>query len=717
MRILLIDNYDSFTYNLYQYLGEVVGTPPDVVPNDTDWAELDLDHYDGVVISPGPGRPDRPADFGISARVILEGSLPVLGVCLGHQGICALLGGTVEEAPEPVHGRVFPVEHTGVDVFAGLPSPFDVVRYHSLAVTELPPQIEAVAWTDDIVMGVRHRERPLWGVQFHPESISSQYGRQIVANFRDLVRQYSPVAAATVPSPVATPEPEPEPAPMYQVHARKLATMPDPETAYRALFARNAHSFWLDSSAVIDGLSRFSFLGDASGPLAEFVSYRIADGTVTVTSSDGHVEHIESGLFDYLDAELARRRVAGTAELPFDFNLGYVGYLGYELKAESRGSAAYHAEEPDAALVFTDRALALDHQEGEAYLMALSVHDADGSSEARARAWLEHTAEVLGALQAQPPVHAVDGPHRLRDMNAPEAASVVRPRHDHDAYVKRIDECFQEIRHGESYEICLTNSVTMRARIDALRTYSYLRTISPVPYGGLLDFGDVSVLCASPERFLSIDVNRVAESKPIKGTRPRGTTTADDDALRADLLGNAKDHAENLMIVDLIRNDLNVACEVGSVHVPTLFDVETYAPVHQLVSTIRGTLRPGESPVGLVRAAFPGGSMTGAPKIRTMEIIDRLEDGPRGAYSGAMGWFGLSGAVDLNIIIRTLVATSDHVSFGVGGAIIALSDADAEFEETAVKSRPMVSAVLDTALELGEPAEITVDGPSLGKAA
>jgi para-aminobenzoate synthetase len=274
---------------------------------------------------------------------------------------------------------------------------------------------------------------------------------------------------------------------------------------------------------------------------------------------------------------------------------------------------------------------------------------------------------------------------------------MVHPRHDRRAYLDRIADCLEEIRNGESYEVCLTNAVTAPMAIDPRRTFSHLRQRSPVPYGALLEFPDVAILSASPERYLTVGRDRVVESKPIKGTRPRGATPAEDEALHDDLATNRKDRAENLMIVDLIRNDLNRVCEIGTVHVPKLFDVETYAPVHQLVSTIRGKLRPEASAVDCVRATFPGGSMTGAPKLRTMQIIDRLEDGPRGFYSGALGWFALSGALDLSIVIRTLTATKHRVSFGVGGAVIALSDAEEEFEETVVKSRAMVTALLATA--------------------
>lgn len=698
MRTLLVDNFDSFTYNLFQLLGEVNGQPPVVVRNDADWSRIRLDEFDAVVVSPGPGRPDRPRDFGVSARAIRDSGLPVLGVCLGHQGICHLFGGTVGHAPEPMHGRISGIRHDDADIFRGIPSPFTAVRYHSLAVSDLPSEIEAIAWTDDgVIMGIRHRTEPIWGVQFHPESISSTYGRELLANFRDLALARAGERTARSGADAGTTGTQ-----RYQLHVRRVAALPPAERAYEELFAAGAHSFWLDSSEVIDGLSRFSFLGNGAGPLAEYVTYRADDKQVTVTRNGAAPERIDQTFFDYLDAQIARRSVPVPAGLPFDFNLGFVGYLGYELKADCGGELVHRSEVPDAALLFADRMLAVDHVTGVGYLLALTA----GPDTLDAELWLADTEARLAALRDSEPAEPADArpdePPLFTGVAMTDAAvrELLHARHSRDDYLSRIADCLEEIRQGESYEICLTNTVSAPIRIDALRTYRYLRRISPVPYGALLDFPEVQVLSASPERFLTIGVDRVAESKPIKGTRPRGATAAEDEAFRQELLTEEKDQAENLMIVDLIRNDLNTVCEIGSVHVPRLFGVETYAPVHQLVSTIRGRLRADRSPVRCVQAAFPGGSMTGAPKLRTMEIIDRLEDGPRGVYSGAIGWFGLSGAVDLSIVIRTLVATDEQVSFGVGGAIIALSDPAGEFEETAVKSRAMVSALLAATVEL-----------------
>jgi len=279
------------------------------------------------------------------------------------------------------------------------------------------------------------------------------------------------------------------------------------------------------------------------------------------------------------------------------------------------------------------------------------------------------------------------------DMDPPVALepATITLRHNREQCLDAITACQQAIVEGETYEVNLTNRITVEADVDPWAAYRFLRRTSPAPFGALLKFGDLHVLSTSPERFLRINADGVVESKPIKGTRPRGSTPEHDAALREELRTSEKDRSESLMIVDLVRNDLARVAEVGSVRVPKLFDVESYATVHQLVSTITARLRPDASPVDCVRAAFPPGSMTGAPKIRTMKIIDHLEGEARGVYSGAVGYFSLSGAVDLSVVIRTAVVTPGRVGYGVGGAVVALSNPDGEYEETAVKATPLLA--------------------------
>jgi len=687
MRTLLIDNYDSFTYNLFHYLAEVNGREPEVVVNDDPrWRPERLAEFDNVVLSPGPGRPERRADFGFCREVLDRGGLPVLGVCLGHQGIAALYGGRVGRAPEPVHGRVSPVLHDGTELFAGLPSPFEAVRYHSLAVDRLPDELEPTAWTPDgVLMGLRHRSRPQWGLQFHPESIGSRYGRELLANFRDLTtrhatgrpRRPAPAPAAAPAPPVADRPTARRPTPRrLRVLARALPTRWDDETAYDRLFRGGEHAYWLDSSRPDAGLGRFSVMGDAGGPLGRTARADVTAGTVTIRSADG-AETVSRPFLDWLERDLAGIRTE-VPELPCGFALGWVGYLGYELKAECGGDAAHRSTEPDAVLAFSDRGLVLDHATGTTHLLAL----AEDGRETAARAWLDRAALRLEAAAGRP-----------GDLAEPRLAEVaeLRLRLGHTAYLELIDACLEQIAAGESYEVCLTNLVEADSSADPWHSYRLLRRSSPAPFAALLQFAGVQVLSTSPERFLAVGADRVAESRPIKGTRPRGGTAEEDRALAAELLASEKDRAENLMIVDLVRNDLGRCAEVGSVEAGDILRVETYARAHQLVSTVRARLRPDSSPVACVRAAFPPGSMTGAPKRRTMQIIDRLEGGPRGVYSGAIGYFSLTGAVDLSVVIRTVVLTPGRLSYGVGGAVIALSDPQQEVEETAVKAAPLLS--------------------------
>ena len=287
-------------------------------------------------------------------------------------------------------------------------------------------------------------------------------------------------------------------------------------------------------------------------------------------------------------------------------------------------------------------------------------------------------------------VEVTEAPDRLVRQSVVPPGRQPTPRW----YVDAFAAVQEQLRAGNSYEVNLTYRGEEDSSLDPVDIYGRLRSTDPAPYAGVLRHGDTWLLSASPERFATIDRHRRLETRPIKGTTPRGVTADDDEALRRSLATDPRFRAENLMITDLLRNDLSMVCEAGSVTVPHLMEVESYASVHQLVTTVRGRLAAGVGSVDALRALFPAGSMTGAPKLRTMEIIDAVETTPRGVYAGAFGWISGDGRADLGVVIRSIFRSGDGPwRFGTGGGITVHSDVHDEWAETRWKAARLLSAL------------------------
>lgn len=696
MKTLLVDNHDSYTYNVFHLLAAASGEEPMVVNNDAvSWRVLTRMDFDAIVLSPGPGHPSRWHDFGVCRDILRYSEVPVFGICLGHQGIGNLLEGTVNRAPMAMHGRLSRVMHEGKGLFKDVPQGFSVVRYHSLAITSPPgPEGHIVAWADDgVVMGVEHTKRPIWGVQFHPESISTEYGLKIAENFFELAArnkpQARPAGRATIAPSVAKPAPRSAPREAgneMQLRMRTIEGQAPTEYVYEELFAAHDPSFWLDSADAPTWLAQCSYMGTTAGPDRCFVTYDVDSGEIAVNR--GGVETVEhKSIFDYLHRELGRIEVDPPEGVERGLVGGYVGYLGYELKADCGSPNVHSSDMPDAALMLANRVVAVDHTKDQTYLFALCRGE-----DPEAELWLDSAEALVKQAIAEPPAERPPAPPM--DPGGHVSFQSGRGR---ERYLADIAKSQAELLAGESYEVCLTDQFSTDTSPEPFELYRQLRRSNPSPFAAFLRLGDHAVVSSSPERFISVDRRREVMARPIKGTISRVEDPAEDAARVKELGEDEKTYAEHLMIVDLLRNDLGVVCDVDSVKVPDLMVIEPYATVHQMVSTIVGRLEDGRSPVDCVRATFPGGSMTGAPKERTMEIIDDLEEEARGVYSGSIGYFGADGHTDLNIVIRTIVMRKGgRTTIGAGGAIVMQSDPVEEFDEILLKARAPMAAIART---------------------
>ena len=422
----------------------------------------------------------------------------------------------------------------------------------------------------------------------------------------------------------------------------------DAEAVFTALFAGQDNVFWLDS-----GAGGISYLG--SGTPMDVNAETVWDVLRSVPTGIGPGSGIQLGS---------------------GFWLGAVGWLGYELRGQTTGADVTRASRyPDAAFLRVDRVIAVDGTTGRAEVLALGEGWTGDSAE-----WRERVAGLAGAPSPS-----------LRDLDRLDHRVTW---HETDAqYLANIAACQSAIHEGEAYQLCLTTEAAVAGEFDPVEVYRRLRASSPTHHGGLIRIGGVSLLSASPERFLDIDPAGAVTTRPIKGTRPRSSEAAVDAGLADELRASGKERAENLMIVDLMRNDLARVCELGSVTVTELLEVESYAHVHQLVSTVTGQLEAGRSPIDAIEACFPAGSMTGAPKRRATELLDGLEQRARGLYAGAFGYVGLDGRVDLAMTIRTIVLDAAGATVGTGGGITALSVPAEELAEAQLKAAALLAAL------------------------
>ena len=466
-----------------------------------------------------------------------------------------------------------------------------------------------------------------------------------------------------------------------------VAVCPQPSAdafeLYRRLARTDRPSFLLESGKGTSATARYSFLG--SDPYLTLTGR----GEEYQIETLGQIQTFRGSAFRALQQALADSTISRPDGLP-PFYGGAVGYLSYDLIRSFESLPTLAADDlhlPDLHMVFLDVVAAIDHRTRQLYLMycpPLSRFH----SEPREKLYREGC-DRLAELEAR-----LTSPVASRASSPWPGQAAFIPSQSRDAYTTRVRRCQDYIAAGDIYQANLSHRFTLN--LDAATSplefgeyatelYRRLRRVNPSPFAGLLRFSDLSLVSSSPERLVQLTGSQ-ASTRPIAGTRPRGTGQQQDQHLRAELLANPKERAEHVMLVDLERNDLGKVCRYGSVRVDEFMSIEQYSHVSHLVSDVVGTLQPGTSPLDLVKAVFPGGTITGVPKLRCMEIIEELEPVRRGLYTGALGYFSWSGDLDLNILIRTLVLTKNKGYLQVGAGIVADSDPDREYDETLAKA-------------------------------
>ncbi len=441
------------------------------------------------------------------------------------------------------------------------------------------------------------------------------------------------------------------------------------------------YCFFLDSGITGDRLGRYSFVG--SDPFLIFKNH----GGKNEIRQGNSIELLKGNPFDVLKTLLSKYRLITPPDLP-PFVGGAVGYFAYDLKHFIEKLPSRSKDDiniPLCFLAFYDTVIIFDHLKGKTWISSSGLpEESERLKRIRAKTRLEEFCRKLNTAK-----ECNTSPrHRLSSQGAVQLES----NFSREGYIQAVLKAKEYIAAGDIYQVNLSQRFSARVATPPFKLYKILRALNPAPFAAYLKFDNIAMISSSPERFLRI-AGRSVETRPIKGTRPRGKSKVEDEKLRRELLESIKDKAELIMIVDLERNDLGRVCEYGTVMVPEKMALETYATVFHLVSTVTGKLKESKDHIDCIKACFPGGSINGAPKIRSMEIIDELEPTQRKIYTGSIGYLGFNQQTDLNIVIRTMLCCNDTVHFQVGGGIVADSDPQLEYEETLHKGKALMEAL------------------------
>ncbi|MDR1447932.1 MAG: chorismate-binding protein [Candidatus Ancillula sp.] len=707
MRVLLIDNYDSFTYNIYQYLAEM-GCSVLVVRNDKiTLAEIEKLNPDTIFLSPGP---KDPQNAGICLEVIrnYHNSIPIFGICLGHQVIAEAFGGNIVNAGTILHGKTSLIHPLNIGIMT-LDEPFLATRYHSLIVEKqtLPDCLLITAETDDgCIMGLKHKDWDVEGVQFHPESILTSRGKLLIKNFLERVPMrankdyeiFDKLISATHALGVAKTHKSSIIEQTVQIVSHDLDIF--------QLFKMLKMQYHEDEICILDSASgpkddrNMSIIG--VNPKFDLI---LENGKLYLKTQYLEIEkafrdelfdlYNENGYFLLPDGKFSSfyNRIQGMfrTNSTLKFSNGLIGMFSYEYLHyldDIPREKQKDVDTPDVHLTYYSHILT---NEGDKVLLISNSITSDVQ---------EQTTLLVDFIKLQV-VHENSDKNSAGSSSSEKTNTVehkvdaipVSETFSHDEYIKNVEIAKNYIKAGDIFQVQLGIRKTMKVDVNSLALYEMLRAENPSPYMFFWSRNNCTLIGNSPELQLKVIGSDVL-IRPIAGTsKGKGQNSTERERVIHELKSSEKEQAEHIMLVDLARNDVGVWSKPGSVKVDDLMSIAEYSHVFHIVSSVSGKLVEGVNPVAVFEATFPAGTLTGAPKIRAMEIIQELEKSERGAYGGAFTFIDFNGNIMSSIIIRTIIKEGNNYHFQSSAGIVINSDTESEWNELQYKTQMLKNAL------------------------